>query len=169
MKTLFTLILLLWGTLLSFAQSPQTLLDSIVDHTKTASVYRSTVDWKVLETEINDLASGADSVSKLAPALNHMLSALGDNHGRIIYQGQYLAYYSGDAPENREEVDWDVYGQIQNGQTFPFLTQMMENKVGYVRIVGLPMGDNAAMSLSIQNAVCELIDAGAKDWIVDLR
>jgi len=36
-------------------------------------------------------------------------------------------------------------------------------------MVGLPMGDNQKMSTDIQNAVCDVIDKGAKKWIIDLR
>jgi C-terminal processing protease CtpA/Prc len=49
------------------------------------------------------------------------------------------------------------------------MTKLMHGGIGYIRIVGLPMGDNEKMSSEIQNSVCELIKKGAEKWIIDLR
>jgi carboxyl-terminal processing protease len=46
---------------------------------------------------------------------------------------------------------------------------LIGRNVGYVRIVGLPMGDNTAMAKQIEDAVCRLLRQGATRWIIDLR
>ena len=52
---------------------------------------------------------------------------------------------------------------------YDFHAELIKPGVGYVRIVGLPMGDNEQMTRPIQEAVCSLQQDGARDWIVDLR
>ncbi|KAG1657629.1 putative HTH-type transcriptional regulator [Nymphon striatum] len=122
-----------------------------------------------LKKEMYLLAKGADSVSQLKPALDLMLEKLNDTHGRVFHNNQYLSYYSGEKKEHRKNIDWDVYTEIQSVQVYEFKAAILEDSIGYVRIVGLPMGDNQKMSTDIQNAVCDLVEKGAKEWIIDLR
>tara|TARA_B100000809_G_scaffold238315_1_gene258973 strand:- start:1455 stop:1967 length:513 start_codon:yes stop_codon:yes gene_type:complete len=115
------------------------------------------------------LAKNADSVSQLKPALNLMLEKLNDTHGRVFYNNQFLSYYSGEKKEHRKNMNSDIYNEIQSGQIYEFKTSIVEDNIGYVRIVGLPMGDNEKMSSEIQNSICELVQKGAEKWIIDLR
>jgi C-terminal processing protease CtpA/Prc len=144
-------------------------LDKIIEHAETASLYRKNVDWTALKKEMYLLAKGADSVSQLKPALDLMLEKLNDTHGRVFHNNQYLSYYSGEKKEHRKNIDWDVYTEIQSVQVYEFKAAILEDSIGYVRIVGLPMGDNQKMSTDIQNTVCDLVEKGAKEWIIDLR
>lgn len=144
-------------------------LAKIIEHAETASLYRKNVDWTALKKEMYVLAKNTNSVSQLKPALDLMLAQLNDTHGRVFHNNQYLSYYSGEKKEHRKNIDWDVYNEIQSGQVYEFKAILLQDNIGYVRIVGLPMGDNEKMSSGIQNAVCALIEKGAKKWIIDLR
>ncbi len=97
-----------------------------------------------------------------------MLKELNDTHGRVFYKNTYLSYYSGEKKAYLN-LDDDEYNNIQIGQVYPFEAKLINENIGYVRIVGLPMGDNPKMSLDIQNAVCDIVEKGAVKWIIDLR
>jgi C-terminal processing protease CtpA/Prc len=144
-------------------------LDSIIAHAEQASLFRDKVDWPSLKAQVKAEAQNAVDVKGLGPALKTMLKALGDEHGRVFYQNKFIAYYYGELKEHQKDVDTDIYNQIQGGVYYPFMAQMLEGNVGYIRIVGLPMGDNQAMAKVIQDEVCKLIEQGAKTWILDLR
>jgi len=158
-------------SLTSCAQQTETglTLDKIIDHAENNSLYRENVDWNSLKTEMYVLAKDADSVSQLKPALDFMFKELNDTHGRVFHNNQFLSYYSGEKKEHRKNMNSDVYGEIQSAQVYKFQAQIVQDRIGYVRIVGLPMGDNQKMSNDIQNAVCQLIEEGANKWILDLR
>ncbi|MDC8005408.1 S41 family peptidase [Aureisphaera galaxeae] len=144
-------------------------LDQIIAHAETHSQYRETVNWDELKAEIYEMAKEADSVSDLGPALNHLLKSLGDTHARVFHNNQILAYNYGDLKEHHVGFESEIYNEIQQVRKYPFMVQMIDDDIGYIRIVGLPMGDNEAMSKEIQEPLCELIRQGAHRWIVDLR
>lgn len=146
-----------------------TVLDSIIRHAQTASVYRNAVKWDSVVPIIRDFAKNARSVPELGPALKYLLQVLGDEHGRVFYNGQVIAYYYGEQKPHQMHFRPEWYQQIQGGQTYPFKTELLSHQIGYVRIAGLPMGDNAKMALDIQEPLCELARKGAQKWIIDLR
>lgn len=165
------ILLLISNSFTSCAQKSETeiTLDKIIEHAENNSLYRENVDWTYLKKEMYSLAKNADSVSQLKPALNLMLKKLNDTHGRVFYNNQFLSYYSGEKKEHWKNMNSDIYNEIQSGQVYEFKTLIIDDNIGYVRIVGLPMGDNEKMSSEIQNSICELIQKGAKKWIIDLR
>jgi len=144
-------------------------LDKIIEHAETASLYRKNIDWTALKKEMYVLAKNADSVSQLKPALDLMLEKLNDTHGRVFHNNQYLSYYIGENKEHLKNMTSEVYNEIQSGQVYEFKALLLQDNIGYVRIVGLPVGDNQKMSTDIRNAVCDVIEKGAKKWIIDLR
>ena len=155
----------------SSAQKSETrlTLDKIIEHAEKNSLYRKNVDWTALKKEMYVLAKNAHSISQLKPSLDLMLKKLNDTHGRVFHNNQYLSYYSGEKKAHRKNIDNDVYSEIQSTQVYEFKAINLQDSIGYVRIVGLPMGDNQKMSADIQNAVCKVIENGAKKWIIDLR
>lgn len=170
MKYFFAVILFLFS-LSSFAQesNPQTTLEQIIKHTEKASLYRNNVDWTVLKKKMHDLAKETTSDSELKPALDLMFKTLKDDHGRVIHNRAFLSYYLGEEKPHVQNLDSKVYNDIQSGRVYSFKTELLHNDIGYVRIVGLPMGDNNKMTSEIQTAVCELEEKGASTWIIDLR
>lgn len=145
-------------------------LDKIIGVAESTSVYRNRVDWPMVKDSINALAKNATQFTQLKPALNYLLEALGDEHGRIFYNNQVVAYYySGQLKEHQKGFDPEIYGQVQSGQTYTFVGRLLQGHIGYIRMPGLPMGDNMAMAKEIQDQVCQLADQGADRWIIDLR
>ncbi len=165
------LLLLLWTATARGQKSPEVkaVLDSVIAHTERASLYRNKVDWPSLRAEVYQLANGADSIQKLVPAVKHLFTALGDEHARLMYRNEQIAYYYGEPKEHLKLFKPEIYNRIQSGQEFTFRAEMIGERTGYVRIVGLPMGDNLAMSKAIQDPILELQRKGAENWIIDLR
>ncbi len=165
------ILFLISNSFTSCAQKSETelTLNQIIEHAENNSLYRKNVDWTSLKKEMYALAKDADSVSQLKPALDLMLKELNDTHGRVFYNNQYLSYYTGEKKEHRKNMSSEIYDEIQSIQVYEFKALNLEDNIGYVRIVGLPMGDNQKMSADIQNAVCQVIKKGAKKWIIDLR
>lgn len=142
--------------------------DSIYNHMRTQSVFRDNVDWEQLQPKVYELVKEADSIPDLKPGLVAVLEALNDQHGRVYYNNAILAYYRGPLKEHLKDYDSELYTQIQYVVDYPFKVAVIDD-IGYVRIVGLPMGDNAKMANDIQTAICNQAARGAKDWIIDLR
>lgn len=144
-------------------------LDRIISHTQEASLYRNQVDWDTLKPRIYAMAQNANSVPELSDALSFLLKSLGDEHGRIFHNFQIIANYYGEQKPHQKAFQLEIYNQVQMGQVYPFHAQMLEGGIGYIRIVGLPMGDNEKMASDLQEKVCDLMAKGAEQWIIDLR
>ena len=143
-------------------------LSRILAHAESTSLYRARVDWPATRAEVLRLADTATTVPSLAPALRYLLRTIGDDHARVIHGGRPIAYFYGPAKPHLAGFDAELNNKIQHA-TFPFRAALLGRDVGYVRIVGLPMGDNTAMAKAIESEVCRLNTAGASRWIIDLR
>lgn len=145
-------------------------LDGVIHVAQTTSLYRENVNWEAVKDSMYQLAADTKDIPTLAPAFNYLLEVLQDEHGRIFYNHQPIAYYySGELKEHQKAFDMDIYQQVQSGAIYPFRAELIDARIGYVRIVGLGMGDNEEMARNIQDEVCRLRNAGADRWIIDLR
>jgi hypothetical protein len=171
MKQVLPLLLLL-VSIQAIAQKNEhtkSVLDLCINHAESASLYRNSVNWDSLRSQVYALAEDADSIPDLFPAMSHLFEALRDEHGRILYNWQSVVYYFGEPKPHQNGFDPAIYSKVQSGQVYAFHTELLQKNVGYVRIVGMPTGDNVQMAKGIQDAVCELVDKGAQKWIIDLR
>jgi carboxyl-terminal processing protease len=171
MKHILTLLLLLsaFTSKAQNADSVAIVLQNIVNHAESASLYRDQVNWDTLKPKIFALAKSAKTVPELGEALQYLLKAIGDEHGRVFHNNQLLANYYGSLKEHQKTFKPDIFNQIQSGQVYKFDAKIIENKIGYIRIVGLPMGDNQQMAKTIEDEVCKLSEKGIDKWIIDLR
>jgi carboxyl-terminal processing protease len=147
----------------------QQTLARVVAHAESVSLFRGRVDWPATRAAVQSLADTAQSIPALAPALRHLLRAMGDEHARVFHGGRPIAYYFGARKPHLAQFDANLNQRIQFASAYPFRAEMASRTVGYVRIIGLPMGDNRAMAQRIEDAVCSLRKQGARRWIVDLR
>ncbi|MEM1219861.1 MAG: S41 family peptidase [Bacteroidota bacterium] len=149
--------------------SPSIVFDSLFNHAREASLYREQVNWDSLYPILAKQAATANSIEDLAHPFGIVLANLGDTHGRIYHNRQVLAHFSNGRKPHLQDFDPEIYQQIQWGQSLPFVAKYLTDSVGYVRMVGLPPGDNLQMSKEIQDAVCAVQVEGVNRWIVDLR
>lgn len=147
----------------------QQVLARVLAHAESVSLHRGRVEWPATRAEVQRLADTARSIPALAPALRHLLRAMGDEHARVFHGGRPIAYYFGPRKPHLARFDAELSDQIQRASAFPFRAELAARTVGYVRIVGLPMGDNRMMAKQIEDAVCALRAKGARRWIIDLR
>jgi carboxyl-terminal processing protease len=147
----------------------QETLARILAHAESASVYRDRVDWPATRAEVERLADTATTIPGLGPALRYLLKTMGDEHARVIHGGRPIAFHFGAPKPHLAGFDRELNTRIQSAAAFPFRAELIHRNVGYVRIVGLPMGDNTAMAKQIDDAVCRVHRKGATRWILDLR
>jgi carboxyl-terminal processing protease len=169
---ILVLLVMLAGTIGSRAVPPphvQQVLTRVLAHAESTSLYRDRVAWPAAKARVHALADTAQSIAALAPALRHLFEAMGDEHARVYLGGRIVAYYYGTPKPHLARFDQELNQKVQSASVFPFRKAIAAPGVGYVRIVGLPMGDNTAMAKRIEDAVCTLHRAGARRWIVDLR
>jgi C-terminal processing protease CtpA/Prc len=144
-------------------------LKKIVNYTRENSLYRNTVNWDTLSQQIFELALDSKSIPETSTALNYMLESLKDEHGRIYYNNQLIANYYGQPKEHQKSVEYEVYKKIQLDKEYEFHSQMLDNNIGYLRLVFLEMGDDENKAREIQDKLCELSLKGANSWVIDLR
>ncbi len=171
MRLIAVLVLVLASVAAGTAPPPhvQQALTRVLAHAESVSLYRDRVQWSATRAEVQRLADTAQTIPSLAPALRYLLRTLGDEHARVFYSGRPMAYYYGEPQPHLAGFKPELNNQIQSAAAFPFRADMVARAVGYLRIVGLPMGDNRAMAKQVEDAVCRLRAKGAARWIVDLR
>lgn len=166
-------LLLLTASAITGARTPpphvQAVLTRALAHAESTSLYRNRVDWPATRAEVQRLADTATTIPSLAPALRYLLRAMGDEHARVFHGGRQIAYNFGAPKPHQASATTELYERIQSATAFPFHAELVARGVGYVRIVGLPMGDNLAMARDIERAVCSVHRQGARRWIIDLR
>lgn len=150
------------------ADSLRACLDSAITYAKTYALYRHGVSWDELEEQVHWRASLDTQVLDMRPVFQYFLEQLHDPHGRFFYQGRPIAWYQGEPAPYQQHIDPRVWGVIQSGK-HPFQYALLPGFVGYLRIVGMPAGDNARLAAPIRAAVCSLLAQGARHWIIDLR
>lgn len=155
----------------STAQLPDSLeacLDSAILHAQRFSLFRHTVDWNALREGAKWRAGFSKTVLDLRPTLQYMLDEMHDPHARFFFKGRPIGWYQGEPTPYQQTIDPKVWGAIQSGRQ-QFQSAMLPGQTGYLRLVGMPMGDNALLAAPLQAAVCSLQALGARHWIVDLR
>ena len=168
---LFFPFLLLWFASPTQAQLPDSLkacLDSAITHAKAVGLYRLSIPWDRVEEEVFWRAGFATDIMELRPVFQYLLEQLHDSHGRFFFHNQPIAWYQGEVEPYQQNIDPRVWGVIQSGK-YPFQYAMLPGNTGYLRLPGMPMGDNAQLAEPIRKAVCFLLEQGARQWVIDLR
>jgi len=165
---LLTFFLLPFGAAAQLPDSLKACLDSALVHVKTVALHRNTVNWPEVETQVFWRAGLAPTVLDLKPVFAYLLEALDDSHGRFFVNNRPIAWYHGTPKPYQAHIDPKAWAVIQSGK-YPFQFALLPDKTGYLRIPGMPMGDNIQLAAPIQAAVCSLQALGARQWIIDLR
>ncbi|MEO8086562.1 MAG: S41 family peptidase, partial [Bacteroidota bacterium] len=138
------------------------LLDTTIHIMKINSVNAKTVDWKKVETEINNLSKKCQNLYELGPSFNYLYNALNDFHG---------AFFIGDSSYNWEQKA-PVYSKAINDEFekavhgIPLKTAIVENEYGYLRI---PSMMSFLYGQNVSDSLCRLLRQNIKGLIIDLR
>ncbi len=110
----------------------------------------------------------------LKPSFEILLNGLRDHHGAIRtlpnYENfaRFTDYKNSRSKENRE-FDMEV-GKIINDTDARFKYELLENKIGYLKIVGVGQNiDGQKETDRIRDAVNQLNKESVDKWIIDLR
>ncbi|MEM7036746.1 MAG: S41 family peptidase [Bacteroidota bacterium] len=169
-------VLLLVGALIlsSCPAIPQTSTSfhPIVQRAMETSLYSSRVDWKAVNARFVELTEGKEGVEELKPGLQYLINSLGDKHGHIRSATDHsiVVYYQGKIAESSDlERDAEFVTAVINDVSAEFSYRLLEDGIGYLRVVGIGPGDVQAQADLIRDGLKALKEKGADRWIVDLR
>lgn len=134
----------------------QTYLNQVIDIMRANAVTRNQVNWTNLESEVNQLASGIETISQSYPAITRALELINTNHSFLNSPGGGLITY----PSNltcRQVLEMDVPG---------------DSSIGYIRVDAVTSVDSQEaqqIATDIQTRIAESDSPEVTKWIVDLR
>jgi len=131
-------------------------LDAAFAIVRRASLWRDTVTWSRVESDIRTIAAGSQSAADTYPALRALLARLGDHHSFFMRPQSAAAFGSEGAANPRASVRVQAAG------------------IGYIAVPAYNGGDGAAVDSYVRAAYDSLAHtiasgAGTCRWIVDVR
>lgn len=164
-------ITLLISLLLNSCQGQEdTVLHPTVLKAKETSLYANEVDWNTVNAKFIELTKDAENQEEYKNGLQYLINSLGDKHGHIrslednsivvSYQGKY----TGVDTRNTEFVN-----SVINDISARFSYRMLENNIGYLKVVGIGPGNVKEQADFIREGLVDLKEKGVNKWIVDLR
>lgn len=134
----------------------QTYLNQVIDIMRANAVTRNQVNWTNLESEVNQLASGIETISQSYPAITRALELINTNHSFLNSPGGSLITY----PSNltcRQTLEMDVPN---------------DSSIGYIRVdavVSVDAQEAQQIATDIQTRIAERDSPEVTKWVVDLR
>lgn len=131
-------------------------LSEVLSVMRENAVTKYEVDWGVLETEVNQLAANATSISETYPAITRALQLIDTNHSFLNSPSGTLITYPSTI---RCVQDLDI-------------TQPNTQGIGYIRVDALNSSDNEveqAFATNIQALIAQRDSPDITAWVVDLR
>jgi carboxyl-terminal processing protease len=170
-----TLLLLLCLPIAVWCQSnTKMVLDSVLLVCKSTSMYTESINWDSLSKAVYLQAEGAESIADLQPAFQTLLNGLGDKHACIRNAGTYNVItcfndFKQLSFNDTRERSMDAW-YMMNNPDFKFSYQIIDNQIGYLKVVGIgPGADMLQEAQSIRKAIETISNAGITNWIIDLR
>jgi len=152
------------------AQGAATEYHPIVLKAKETSLYSEMVDWPEVNSKFIALTKGKEGIDGLKEGLQYLINSLGDKHGSFRSAKDYsiIVSYTGEVKEKRN-TDSNFHNTVINDVSSKFSYQLLENGVGYLRVVGIGPGNVKEQADFIRAGLIDLRENGADKWIVDLR
>ncbi|MFD0796878.1 S41 family peptidase [Maribacter chungangensis] len=171
MKILIKFIVLLLISSCANSQKKEIEWHPIVQKAKETSLYTKQVEWKKVNQEFIALTKDKTNIESLKEGLQFLINSIGDKHGqfRSIKNHALVVRYTGSVENEHRERDAEFINTVINDVYAEFSYQLLENKVGCLRIVGIGPGDVKEQANFIRNGLRTLKDKGVNKWIVDLR
>ncbi|MFD0798418.1 S41 family peptidase [Maribacter chungangensis] len=171
MKTSIKLLTLFMRCSCGTAQKKQVEWHPIVQKAKETSLYTNQVKWKKVNQEFIALTKDKTNIEGFKEGLQFLINSLGDKHAsfRLLTDHSIVASYTGKLEPEDPERDTEFLTSVINDISAKFSYQLLDNKVGYLRVVGIGPGDVKKQADLIRNGLKTLKEKGANKWIVDLR
>lgn len=165
------LVVLLFNSCKS--QNKSTVLHPIVLKAKETSLFTKQVNWEDVNNEFIKLTNGKESNEELKDGLQYLINSLGDKHGvfRSTIDHSIIVSYRGKTThaEAVDKRDSEFVNTVINDISVKFSYQLLENGIGYLKVVGIGPGDVKTQASFIRNGLLALKKDGVEKWIVDLR
>lgn len=151
-------------------QETKDALHPIVQRAKETSLYANQVNWQEVNTTFVALTKDKSNQTDYIKGLQYLINSLGDKHGqfRSAKDNSLIVSYTG-AVKEATNRDPQFVNTVINDVSARFSYQLLNNSIGYLRVVGIGPGDVKAQSDVIRQGVVDLKSKGADKWIVDLR
>lgn len=169
MKILLQLLII--GTILNACKSSSqnnVAYHPIVQRAKATSLFTDNVNWD--EINSNFVAIAKDS-NRLNESLEYLINSLGDKHATfrsVENPSTIVAAYSRKNGE-QDTRDAQFTNEVINDINSRFEYQLLDDRIGYLKIVGIAPGMVEEQSNFIRDGLKKLKEQGANKWIVDLR
>ncbi|MBX9667949.1 MAG: S41 family peptidase [Candidatus Obscuribacterales bacterium] len=143
--------------------SPRDYLSRVIALIEKRGLRSSKVDWKIVKARSLEMITEAKSTADTYPAINYVLSELGDNHSFLISRTG-----SGTRP-----LKASVQPTIKKRVASPRVLEADGKKFGFVRVgsLGDASDTEAAKTFArfLQQEISEAAQQQPVGWIVDLR
>lgn len=112
-----------------------------------------------------------ETVDDLKPGLGYLINSLGDKHGTIRAMPEFtsVAWYTGEGDDDRAPWDAEFLRTVIHDTTAEFRYELIDDDIGYLRVVGIGPGDVERQARVIRDGLRELKRRGVSRWVVDLR
>src|ERR1051325_9367586 len=131
----------------------QRVLDSAIAIVRGHALWRDTVTWGVVEPRVRALAAGAESTQDVYPAIQMLLSSLGDHHSFFQKPTATRQFQSGGAQNPRPDV------------------HALPDSIGYISVPAYSGAGMAAGKTYVDDVRAALTKVQAQStcrWVVDL-
>lgn len=161
-------------------ESPQQLLERIIEIAKDTAINKDKVDWDKIELQMRTMLGDATRYDQLAKPTQYLLYALGDYHGAILIDGRrHMAEFEGKAVERDREkgLPFDlptvqtIYRTRSMSDDLEIQARMLDSKIAYLEIPTMSANSDQIhpWALKIREALDPILDQHPKGLIIDLR
>ncbi len=142
----------------------------IVLKAKETSLYSDQVNWKKVNAKFIELIKEEENAEGFKKGLQYLINSLGDKHGqfRSAKDNSLIVSYNGKI-EGTDNRDSEFINTVINDISAKFSYKLLNDGIGYLRIVGIGPGDVKEQSDFIRQGLIDLKSKGVDKWIVDLR
>ncbi|QNK64394.1 S41 family peptidase [Pedobacter sp. PAMC26386] len=149
--------------------SAHLLLDTILNFTKSRSLYRDKVNWKTVEDSVRATAANATSIKDALPAVQLLYKLLGDHHGFITYKKKTYGWKDGNKPLDKMAHP-ALVKKIREG--YKLTPKRLEKGYAYLLVPDnnpTHNGDIGKIAKQIRDSLALFNPRGLKGIIIDLR
>lgn len=151
-------------------QKKEVVYDSIVLKAKETSLYTDRVDWPNVNKEYKRLTAGKEGMEEMQTGLQYLINSLEDKHATIRRLKDYsIMVYSTAESDEEDNRDGDFIRDVINDVSAQFSYKLLNDQVGYLKVVGIGPGDLKEQSDFIRAGLVDLKSQGVDKWILDLR
>lgn len=159
--------------------TPQQLLERIIEIARENSVYAPNVEWSELAAKARRKLGDSPKIDDLAVPVQELLYELGDYHGAILIRGKrFAAMLDGKEVERHREKGFPlivenvqkVYERALTEQS-SVVAQMLDNNIAYVEVPAINATQDQIdpRATQIRKAIDRLLSQKPDGLIIDLR